>query len=63
MPTQDEQTEFDSSHNSSARIDVDEFLATLREEDIDLYALAEEIYKLMKQELRLEQQRLGRFNL
>lgn len=29
------------------------------EDEIDLRALAEEVYLLMKQELRLEQQRLG----
>jgi hypothetical protein len=27
---------------------------------IDMYALAEEIYKLMKRDLRLERERLGR---
>lgn len=27
---------------------------------IDMYALADEIYKLMKQDLRLERERLGR---
>ena len=27
---------------------------------IDIYALAEEIYKLMKRDLRLERERLGR---
>lgn len=52
--------DFSSDFSESEREAMLEAEALLIERNIDLQALADELYALMKQELKLERQRLGR---
>jgi hypothetical protein len=62
-PSQGSSVEPDTEHGIRRDSETSRAGLSIDIEDVDLYALAEQVYALLKQELWLERERQGRYQL